>query len=129
MTSVNSSMLSGLMSTMLNDWSVRSMFLYTTPNKGKHRHERRQKEEQHGVRNILYRGILFCQGSGFQFLSFSYHMLMRKSSADKYDSPSLFTDTLLMWYAWALEKIRRGTAVTALRLLCTVGTFKVYIFI
>merc|ERR1712127_194585 len=34
-----------------------------------------------------------------------------------------------MWYAWALEKIRRGTAVTALRLLCTVGTFKVYIFL
>ena len=72
MTSVNSSMLSGLMSTILNDWSVRSMFLQHRRKKanGKTQETNKQtnnKEEQRGVRDFVYRDS-FCQGVGFQFL-------------------------------------------------------------
>lgn len=38
------------------------------------------------------------------------HKLMRKSSADKYVSWSLFTDILLMWYVCALAYTRLGDA-------------------
>mmetsp|Transcript_41 Transcript_41/g.141 ORF Transcript_41/g.141 Transcript_41/m.141 type:complete len:216 (-) Transcript_41:77-724(-) len=77
MTSVSSSMFSGLMSTMLNDSDELSR----------------------------------C------------HRFTRRSSAERYVSPSELTEMELTWYACALAYVRRGVAHTAVSRHVNTGTF------
>jgi len=50
------------------------------------------------------------------------HKLMRRSSADRYVAPSLFTEMELMWYVWALANTRRGLASTINSIGLNTGT-------
>ena len=102
MTSVNSSMFSGLISTMLNDWSVISRFLNKTDNTltKKKKTKKLTKKLTLKLKNKCFydkRAKTFCKIFFCNTTVCTYHMLIRRSSADKYDSPSLFTLTLLMW--------------------------------
>lgn len=78
MTSVNSSMFAGLMSTMLKLWSW----------------------------------------------MFRFHRLIRKSSLLMNVSPSLLTEMLLMWYAWALAYVLLGTAATTVSWWVSLGSLR-----
>jgi len=50
------------------------------------------------------------------------HKLIRRSSADRYVAPSLFTEIELMWYVWALANTRRGLASTISSIGLNMGT-------
>jgi len=50
------------------------------------------------------------------------HRLMRRSSADRYVAPSLFTEIELMWYVCALANTRRGLASTMSSIGLKTGT-------
>ena len=50
------------------------------------------------------------------------HRLIRRSSADRYVAPSLFTEIELMWYVCALANTRRGLASTISSIGLNTGT-------
>src|SRR5271154_1424420 len=54
---------------------------------------------------------------------FKFQRLMRRSSLLINVSPSLLTEMLLMWYAWALAYVRLGTAATTVSWCVMRGNF------
>ena len=72
---------------------------------------------------ILY---LKCYGAIFYGYSISVFIYL-KSSADKYVSPSEFTEIEFMWYVCAFAKIRRGDASTINSIGRNTGTWKCHV--